>query len=67
VPASKTFTRKFVRDKKNLQREQKGDVPGALTLIAYLVVLFIGVALYASMGVGLARLQRKLAARPVGV
>jgi hypothetical protein len=67
VPASKSFTRKFVRDKQNLQREQKGDVPGALTLIAYLAVLFIGVALYASMGVGLARLQRKLAARPVGV
>jgi hypothetical protein len=67
VPAQKSFTRKFVRDKKNLQREQKGDVPGALTLIAYLVVLFIGIALYASMGWGLAMLQRKLAARTVGV
>src|SRR4051812_11190009 len=67
VPAQKSFTRKFVRDKDNLQREQKGDAPSALTLIAYLVVLFIGVALYASMGWGLAMLQRKLAARAVGV
>ena len=58
IPAKPTFTRTFVRDKKLLQREQKGNVPGFLTVIAYLTVLLIGLGLYTSMGVGLARLQR---------
>jgi hypothetical protein len=58
IPAKPTFTRTFERDKKLLQREQKGDVPGFLTLLAYLTVLIIGLGLYTSMGVGLARLQR---------
>jgi hypothetical protein len=58
IPAKPTFTRTFVRDKKLLQREQKGNVPGFLTLLAYLTVLIIGLGLYTSMGVGLARLQR---------
>ena len=30
------MTRDFVLDKKNLQREQKNDVPGFLTTLAYL-------------------------------
>ena len=63
VPAEPSFTRAFTRDKKLLQREQKSDVPGALVVLAYLTVLLIGVALYASMGWGLALLQRKLGAR----
>ena len=63
LPAEPTFTRTFTRDKKLLQREQKPDVPGALALLAYLTVLLIGVTLYASMGWGLALLQRKLGAR----
>ena len=60
IPARRSFTRKFVRDKKLLQREQKGDVPGFLTLFAYLTVLVIALGLYGSMGFGLRRLQRSL-------
>jgi hypothetical protein len=60
VPADPSFTRSFKRDKKLLQREQKSDVPGALVLLAYLTVLLIGIALYASMGWGLGLLQRRL-------
>ena len=60
IPAERTFTREFVLDKELLQREQKPDVPGALTLFAYLTVLLIGLGLYGSMGVGLSRLQRAL-------
>ena len=59
MPAPQTFTRSFKRDKQLLQREQKGNVPGALVLLAYLTVLLIGIALYASMGWGLALLQRR--------
>ena len=62
VPAEPSFTRSFERDKELLQREQKSDVPGALVLLAYLTVLLIGLALYASMGWGLALLQRRLGA-----
>ncbi|MEA2133028.1 MAG: hypothetical protein QOC68_937 [Solirubrobacteraceae bacterium] len=64
VPAQPSFTRSFKRDKQLLQREQKSNVPGALVLLAYLTVLLIGIALYASMGWGLALLQAKLARRP---
>ena len=60
VPAEPSFTRTFERDKELLQREQKSDVPGALVLLAYVTVLLIGIALYASMGWGLALLQRRL-------
>jgi hypothetical protein len=60
IPADSNFTRSFQRDKKLLQREQKGDVPGFLTVFAYLTVLIIGLGLYASMGWGLARLQKSL-------
>jgi len=62
IPADPSFTRTFQRDVKLLQREQKSDVPGALVLLAYLTVLLIGIALYASMGWGLAMLQRRLGA-----
>jgi hypothetical protein len=41
IPAPAQFTRPFERDKKLLQREQKGNVPGFLTLLAYLAVLAI--------------------------
>jgi hypothetical protein len=67
VPAERSFTRPFKRDKKLLQREQKPNVPGVLVLIAYLTVLLIAIGLYGSMGWGLALLQRKLGARAVGV
>jgi hypothetical protein len=58
VPASKTFTRKFVRDKKNLQREQKKDVPGFLSGAAYVIVLLIGLGLFTALGWGLARFAK---------
>ena len=60
VPAKPSFTRSFQRDKKLLQREQKGDVQGFVKVFAYLTVLLIGLGLYSSMGWGLARLQRAL-------
>ena len=37
---------------------------GALVLLAYLTVLLIGIGLYASMGWGLALLQRRLGELP---
>jgi hypothetical protein len=53
IPAKSTFTRDFIRDKKLLQREQKGDVPGYLWTLAYLVVAAITVATVAGIGRGL--------------
>jgi hypothetical protein len=58
VPAPRTFTREFTLDKKLLQREQKPDVPSALTLFAYLFVLLIAIGLLASLTAGLRRLDR---------
>ena len=51
-------TRAFVLDHKNLQREQKPDVPGYLTLVAYLGVGLISLALIFVVGWGLARLEK---------
>jgi hypothetical protein len=47
-----------VLDKKLLQREQKPDVPGFLTVIAYLLVLAIAIGLIVSLSKGLRRLER---------
>jgi hypothetical protein len=58
VAAEPHMTREFVRDKKNLQREQKGDVPGYLTTVAYLVVLAIVIGIVAALTTGLARMDR---------
>jgi hypothetical protein len=58
VPAKPRFTRAFVRDKKNLQREQKKDVPGFLTTLAYLIVLVIALGLFSSLAWGLSRFAR---------
>jgi hypothetical protein len=58
IPAEPSMTRDFVRDKKNLQREQKSDVPGFLTLAAYLVVLAIALGIITALGIGLARMDR---------
>ena len=52
-------TRAFVLDHKNLQREQKPDVPGYLTLVAYLGVGLISLALIFAVGWGLARLETR--------
>jgi hypothetical protein len=58
VEAPPSFTREFQADKKLLQREQKPDVPGALTAGAYLTVLAIALGLVASLAIGLKRLDR---------
>jgi hypothetical protein len=58
VPAQANIDRAFVRDKKNLQREQKGDVPGFLTGLAYGSVLLIWLGMLAALAWGLARLAR---------
>jgi hypothetical protein len=59
VPVSSHMTRSFVLDHRNLQREQKPDVPGWLTLAAYLGVGPISFALIFVVGWGLARLDRR--------
>jgi hypothetical protein len=58
VPAEPVMTRGFILDKENLQREQKDDVPGWLTLAAYLFVGAISLGLIALVGWGLKRLER---------
>jgi hypothetical protein len=58
VPAEPVMTREFILDKENLQREQKDDVPGWLTLAAYLFVGLISLGLIALVGWGLKRLER---------
>jgi hypothetical protein len=58
IPVEPRMTRSFTLDKKLLQREQKQDVAGWLTLFAYLSVLAIGIGLVASLAVGLRRLER---------
>ncbi len=59
APAEPQMTRGFVLDHKNLQREQKPDVPSWLTLAAYLGVGGISFALIFVVGWGLARLDRR--------
>ena len=59
VKAEQRFTRTFVADKKNLLREQKKGVSPALTLIAYLIVLGIGLGLISSLAWGLSRFARR--------
>jgi hypothetical protein len=59
VPVQPQMTRGFVLDHKNLQREQKPDVPGWLTLAAYLGVGGISFALILVVGWGLGRLERR--------
>ena len=58
VPAETTMTREFVLDKKNLQREQKEDVPGFLTTAGYLVVLLIVIGIVTALAMGLVRMDR---------
>jgi len=59
TPAKAHFTRSFVRDTKNLQREQKKDVPSFVSTLAYLIVLGIFVGLFAALGWGLARFAKR--------
>jgi hypothetical protein len=59
VPVVEHGTRSFVLDHKNLQREQKPDVPGWLTLAAYLGVGLISFSLILVVGFGLSRLEKR--------
>jgi hypothetical protein len=65
IPVQPTMTREFVLDQDNLQRERKDDVPGWLTVAAYLFVGSLSFFLIALIGWGLVRLER-LAAGPPG-
>ena len=58
VPARASFSRAFVADHKVLQRERKEGVSGALTLIAYLTVLAIALAILALIAWSLLRVDR---------
>jgi hypothetical protein len=60
VPAQARIERAFVLDKRNLQREQKQGVAGALTTGAFLVVALITVALFAILFWGLRRIRVRL-------
>jgi hypothetical protein len=64
VPVQPQFSREFVLDKENLQREQKDDVPGWLTLAAYIGVGAISLALIGVVAWGLTRLERRGAGPP---
>jgi hypothetical protein len=63
VPATRQFTRPFVRDKKNLQREQKSGTSGVLSAGAYTIVLIVGLTMFALLAWGLMRLSRALRER----
>jgi len=65
VPVESHMTRSFQLDHHLLQREQKKGVPAWLTLVAYLGVGGISLALIFAVGWGLARLER-LGGRPGG-
>ena len=58
VPAKASFTRGFLADHEILQRERKDDVPGFLTLVAYLTVLAIALGLVALIAWSLLRVDR---------
>ncbi|HEX8074868.1 MAG TPA: hypothetical protein VF545_07790 [Thermoleophilaceae bacterium] len=58
IAASPQFTRTFVEDKKNLQREQKAGTSGILTAGAYTVVLIVGLSMFALLAWGLLRISR---------
>jgi hypothetical protein len=58
IPAPPRFQRRFVLDKENLRREEKEDVPAALTTFGYVSVLAIAVFLIATLAWGLVRMDR---------
>jgi hypothetical protein len=57
VAAEPSFTREFVRDLVLLQRERKDDVPGGLSLIAYLTVAAIATSLFVLIAWAMLRLE----------
>ena len=58
IPATRSFTRRFIDDKELLQREQKPSASGGLVVGGYLVVLLIAIVLIGAIVAGLARLER---------
>ena len=58
IPAKASFSRRFVLDKENLQREQKKGVSGVLVTGAYLTVLAVALGLFGALGWGLSRFAR---------
>ncbi len=60
VPALAQFSRGFKLDKENLQREQKGDVSGAVTTISYIAVGALTIVLFAALVWGLRRVRDRL-------
>jgi hypothetical protein len=64
VPAERSFTRSFVEEHEILQREQKDDVPAAVTPLAYGIVGSIVLALLLALGWALTRLGRTAGAPP---
>jgi hypothetical protein len=58
IPARPSFTREFILDKENLLRELKKGVPPALSVIAYAIVLAIGLGLAGALAWGLGRFAR---------
>jgi len=66
VPAPRAFTRELVPDIELLQREQKTDVAGSLTAIAYSVVAAIALSLLALLAWGLHRLAVTSGVPPAG-
>jgi hypothetical protein len=65
VPASASFTRELIPDSQVLQREQKTNVAGVLTAVAYAVVAAIALALLALLAWGLHRLAVASSVPPV--
>jgi len=63
IPVRPRFTRDFILDKENLQREQKKGVSSALATGAYLLVLFVAIGLIGSLAWGLARFARRSRSR----
>ena len=57
TPAPASFTREFILDKENLQREQKEGVSGAVTTGSYLAVLLMTITLVLILYWGLRRIR----------
>jgi hypothetical protein len=64
VPTPARFTRPFQPDIELLQRERKPDVPGALSMAAYLTVLAIVLSLFGFFAWALLRLGGGRPGRP---
>jgi hypothetical protein len=58
TPASATFTRAVVMDRKMMQRERRTDVPGYLFMIGSMIVALMTVLLVLMLGWALLRVAR---------